>query len=121
MLSILSCACWPSVCLLWRNIYLGVLPSFQLGFLFFLLLSYIRCLCIMEIKPFSVTSFANIFSHSVSRLFILFMVSFAVQKLVSLTRSHLFILVFFFHYSRRWIKKDLSVIYVKECYSYVFL
>ena len=28
---------------------------------------------------------------------------------------------FYFCYSRRWIKKDLAVIYVKECSSYVFL
>ena len=27
--------------------------------------------------------------------------------------------LFYFHYSRRWIKKDLAVIYVKECSSYV--
>ena len=27
----------------------------------------------------------------------------------------------YFHYSSRWIKKDLAVIYVKECSSYVFL
>ena len=45
----------------------------------------------------SVASFANIFSHSVSCLFILFMVSFAVQKLVHLIRSHLFIFVFYFY------------------------
>ena len=42
----------------------------------------------------SVTSFTNIFSQSVSSLFILFIVSFAVQKLLSLSRSHLFIFVF---------------------------
>ena len=30
----LSCACWSSVCLLWRNMYLGLLPIFQLGCLF---------------------------------------------------------------------------------------
>ena len=29
-----SCACWSSVCLLWRNMYLGLLPIFQLGCLF---------------------------------------------------------------------------------------
>ena len=52
------------------------------------------CLYILEIKPFSVASFANIFSQSVGRLFILFMVSFAVQKLLSLIRSHLFVFVF---------------------------
>ena len=28
---------------------------------------------------------------------------------------------FRFHYARRCVKKDLAVIYVKECFSYVFL
>ena len=46
---------------------------------------------ILGIKPLSVASFANIFSHSVGCL--LFMVSFAVLKLISLVRSHLFIFV----------------------------
>ena len=64
---------------------------FSFGLFGFLLLSCISCL---YIKLFSVASFANIFSHSVGYLFILFMVSFAVQKLISLTRSHLFIFVF---------------------------
>ena len=49
----------------------------------------------MEINPLSVTSFAKIFPHSVGCLFILFKVSFAVQKLWSLIRSHLFLFVFF--------------------------
>ena len=42
----------------------------------------------------SVDSFAKVFSHSVGCLFVLFRVSFAVQKLLSLIRSHLFIFVF---------------------------
>ena len=42
----------------------------------------------------SAASFANIFSHSVCCLFILFMVS-AVQKLLNLIRSHLFIFKIF--------------------------
>ena len=42
----------------------------------------------------SITSFANIFSHSMGCLSILFMVSFVVQKLLSLVRSHLFIFTF---------------------------
>ena len=50
-------------------------------------------LYILEINPLSVSSFANIFSHSVGLLFLLFMVSFTVQKLVSLIGSHLFIFV----------------------------
>ena len=52
----------------------------------------------------SVASFVNIFSHSEGCLFILFMVSFTVQKLLSLISFHLFIFVYF-HYSRRCIKK----------------
>ena len=48
----------------------------------------ISCLYIPEIKPLSVASFETIFSHSVSCLFDFFWVSFAVQKLVSLIRSH---------------------------------
>ena len=45
---------------------------------------------IWEINPFSVILFANVFSHSVG----VFLVSFAVQNLLSLIRSHLFIFVF---------------------------
>ena len=56
-----------------------------------MLLSCISCLYILEIKPLPVISLANIFSKSVSCLLVLFMVSFAVQNLISLMRSHLFI------------------------------
>ena len=35
MLSILSCVCWQSVYLLWRNVYLGLLSIFELCCLFF--------------------------------------------------------------------------------------
>ena len=51
-----------------------------------------NCLCILEINPLLVASFANIFSHSVGCLFSLFMVSFAMQKL--LTRPPLFVVIF---------------------------
>ena len=48
----------------------------------------------LDINPLLVISFANIFSHSVGCLFILSMVFFAVQKLLSLIKSHLFIFAF---------------------------
>ena len=48
---------------------------------------------ILDISPLS-DMFTNIFSHSVRCLFILLMVSCAVQKLFSLTQSHLFIFAF---------------------------
>ena len=53
-----------------------------------------RYLYILEINPLVVTWFARIFYLSVGFLFILFMVSFAVQKLFSLIRSHVFIFIF---------------------------
>ena len=61
-----------------------------------LMLSYMSCLYMLGINPLSVIPFANIFSHSLGCLFILLMVSFAVQKLSSLIRSHLFIFAFIF-------------------------
>ena len=96
MLSSFSCASWPSVCLLWRNVYLGLQPIFGLGCLCFLLLSCMSCLYILEIKPLLVTSFASIFSQAACCLFVLFMISFAVQMLLSFIRSPLFSFVFIF-------------------------
>ena len=55
----------------------------------FLALSYTSCLYTFEINPLSVVSFAIIFSHSEGCLFTLFLVSFAVQELLSLIRSPL--------------------------------
>ena len=49
---------------------------------------------IFEINSLSVASFAIIFSHSESCFFSLLIVSFVVQKLLSLIRSYLFIFVF---------------------------
>ena len=71
--------------------------------------------------PLSVASFANIFSHSEGCLLVLFMFSFAVQKLLSVIRSHLFIYVFISISLGAGSKKDLAVIYVIECSAYVFL
>ena len=48
----------------------------------------------MEMNPLSVALFADIFSHSVGCLFVLFRVSLAVQTLLNLIKSHLFIFVF---------------------------
>ena len=50
------------------------------------------CLYVLEINPLLVAPFANIFSYSLVCLFVLFIASFAVQKLLSLIRSLLFIL-----------------------------
>ena len=64
------------------------------GLFVFLVLICMSCLYILEINPLSVVSFAIIFSHSEGCLFALLMVSFAVQELLSLIRSHLFTFLF---------------------------
>ena len=66
-----------------------------IGFFFcFLMWSCTSHLYMLDINPLSLISFANIFSHSAGCLFVLPMVSIAVQKLLSLIRSHLFIFAF---------------------------
>ena len=59
--------------------------------LFFWTYSFMSSFCILDINPLSVTLMADIFFHLVSCLFILFMISFAVQKLLSLIKSYLFL------------------------------
>lgn len=44
--------------------------------------------------------------------FFFLMVPFALQRLLSLIRFHLFIFVYFLYF-RRWIQKDISAIYVR--------
>ena len=65
----------------------------------------------MHIQDYSLVScfilVANIFSHSDSCLFVLFVVSFAMQKLLSLIGSSLFIFVFIFFTLECWSKKIL--------------
>ena len=69
-------------------------PHFLIGLFVFLVLSCMSCLYILEINPLSVVSFAIIFSYSEDCLFTFLIVSFAVKKLLSLIRSHLFTFVF---------------------------
>ena len=93
MLNIFSCVYWPSICLLQRNVYLGPLPIFQLGCLFFVFELYVLfiyfgdwafvcCIICKDFIPCSGWSFHFL------------MVFFAVHKLLSLIRSYGFIFVF---------------------------
>ena len=70
------------------------LSHFLNGLFVFLTLSCMSCLHILEIQPLPVVSFGIIFSHSEGCLLTLLIVSFAVQKLLSLIMSHLFTFVF---------------------------
>ena len=80
---------------------------FLIGLFGFLIMSWMSCLYILEIKPLLVTSFENIFFQSVGCPFVLFLVSFAVQKRISLIRSHLFIFAFISLALGDWSKKIL--------------
>ena len=81
--SLLGCLCSPSVHFrAWRSDP-GILE-----------LSCRSCFYIFEINSLSVASFAIISSHSEGCFFILIIVSFVVQKPLSLIRSHLFLLLF---------------------------
>ena len=103
MLSLFFCACWPSICCLWGNVCLGLLPIFWLGCLVSLLLScmslyileisaLVSCIICKYFLPFHSLSFLSFFLFSFSSSFL--MVSFVVQKLVSLIRFHWFIFIF---------------------------
>ena len=60
----------------------------------FLEWSHVSSLHILEIRPLSEVSLANMFSHTVGSLCILMLFSLAMQKLFILMRCHLFILSF---------------------------
>ena len=71
------------------------LAHFLIGSFIFLELSCMSCLYIFEINYLSVALFIIIFSQTEGCLFTLLIVSFIVQKSLSLTRPHfLFLLLF---------------------------
>ena len=78
----------------WEKYLFKSFAHFLIGLLFSLVWSHVSSLYIVEIKPLSKVSLANIFSHVVGSLFILLLFSLAVQKLFILMKSHLFILSF---------------------------
>ena len=69
---------------------------FLIGLLVFLEWNHVSSLCILEIKPLSEISLANMFSHAVGSLLILMLFSLAVHKLFIFMSSHLFIISFMF-------------------------
>ena len=67
---------------------------FLIGLSVFLEWSCVNSLYILQIKPLSQVSLANIFSYRVGSLFILLMFSLAMQNVFILIKSHLFFLSF---------------------------
>ena len=97
------------------------LAHFLIGSFIFLELSCRNCFYIFEISCLPVASFAIILSHSEGYLFTLLIVSFIVQKLLSLIKSHLFILFLLPLFQEMDPKGNITMNYVKEYFAYVFL
>ena len=113
MLSIFSCAFWPFVCLLWRNIYLDLLPplfffwALCTVFIFWWLI-LVGCIICQYFLPFCRLYFCSIYGFL------------CCAKAFSLIRPHLIIFIFI-NYCRRQIQNDIAGMYVKEYSTFVFL
>ena len=85
-----------------------------LGCLVFLLLNWRSCLSPCGLHHL------QIFSASLQDVFLFcLIVSFAVQKLISLIRSHLSTFAFISNALGDWPKKTLVKIYVRNCFAYI--
>ena len=82
--------CMPSL----KKCLLSSLAHVLIGFSIFLELSCRSCSYIFYSNSLSIALFAILSSHSEGYLFTLIIVSFVVQKLLSLIRSQLFIFAF---------------------------
>ena len=87
---------------------------------FFLMLSCMSCLYILEINRFSVDSFANIFSHSEDCLSVLFIVSFVVQKVFKSNQVPFVYFCFYFPCLRRQIQKKILLRFMSKSVLLMF-
>ena len=99
-IEIFSCVYWPSVCLLWKKCLSRSSAYFSIRLFGFWLLNCMNYLYVLDINPLSDNMMCKYFLPLVGYLFILLMVSFAVQKLFNLRWFHLFI----FHFGVRFEK-----------------
>ena len=77
-------------------------------------------LYIVEINPLSFALFAKFLPfHRLSFYFVYTFIFYT--KYFKFSQVPCIYFCFYFHYSRRWIQKDIAAMYVKECLTYVFL
>ena len=114
MLSIFSCLL--AICIsLEKCLFRSFPPLFD--WVVFLALSCMSCLYILEMNPLSVVPLAIISSHSEGCLFTLLSVLCCAK---AFKFNHVPLVCFYFHYSRRWVVEDLSLVYVINCSMFSF-
>ena len=90
-----SCTCWPSLCLFWRNVYLGLLPTFWLCSLFFCCCWVVWIVCIFWILNLCWLNHLQKFSPILCVVFcLLIFYSLCCTEFFTLIRSHWFIFIF---------------------------
>ena len=80
-----------------------------------------RCLYILEIYPLLVILFAQIFFPFCKLSFCFAYGFLCCAKAFKFNQITFVYFWFYFHYSRKLIKRDIAELYVKECSAYVFL
>ena len=96
--------CLLTVCLLWRNVYLGLLPLFWLGGGGCFVTEFVWTVCIFwKLSP----GWSHCLQIFFPNLWLSFHVVYAVQKLVSLITSHFFTFAFISVALGDWPKKTL--------------
>ena len=114
MLSIFWCVYLPFVCLLWKNVCLGLQPLYCFFFdwaVCFPNIELMSCLYNVEIKPLSVVSFA-IISPILRVVFNLVYCFLCCAKAFKFNEVPFVYFCFYLHYSR-CVKEELAVIYIE--------
>ena len=98
-----SCACWPSLCILWRYAYLDIPPTFPLGYfiLFCCLILWVVCIfwrlspCQLHVCNYFLTFYRLYFHFFVCLYLCFYFCGFlcCAKTYVSLIRSHLFVFI----------------------------